>query len=117
MFLAAGDQGDVEALGAELAGGGYTEAAAGSDDGDGRHSCPFWTDAGLCSFWLPTRYPGDSDNAFRASFAGVLQRIQILDVSLWFVQPASGSGDLPPAGGKGKAALRFQRPRVVHCAV
>jgi hypothetical protein len=58
MFLAAGDQGDVEALGAELAGDGYAEAAAGSDDGDGRHGCPFWTDAGTCSFWSPTRSSG-----------------------------------------------------------
>ena len=66
---------------------------------------------------LARNYPGDSDTAFRASSAGVLQRTQILDVSLRFVQPASGSGDLPPAGGKGKAAVRSQQPWVVHCAV
>jgi len=41
MFLAAGDQSDVEALGAELASGGYAEAAAGPDDGDGRHNLSF----------------------------------------------------------------------------
>ena len=118
MFLAAG----VKAMSkpsARTCDGGYVKAAAGP------------TMAMLLAVARPSRtvlgrpetlgrlpgYPGDSDTAFRASSAGVLQRTQILDVSLRFVQPASGSGDLPPAGGKGKAAVRSQQPWVVHCAV